>query len=482
MTTKQREVWPACVAGEPVETGETISVRDKARGSEIAVVAKGDAALLTRAIGAAHDARLEVARLSAVDRAAACRSVADQIDAQAESLAKLLVAEVGKTIREARTEVTRARDTFALAAEEAGRMFGEQLPLDVAESSRGVEGVTRRVPVGVCSLITPFNFPLNLAAHKVAPAMAAGCPWVLKPASATPLTALVLAEMVGEAGWPAGAFSVVPCSGSDSAPLVEDERPGLVTFTGSDEVGWELKARAGKKKVVLELGGDAACVIDASADLEHAAARVAFGGYYQAGQSCISVQRVLVHRDVAERFVRDLSARLAKLTVGDPASEDTDLGPLITEDDARRVDEWVREAVDGGAQLLVGGTPDPPFHPPTLLADVPDGCKLATEEAFGPVAHVRVFDDFDEAIELVNSSRYGLQAGVFTNDLTNAVRAWREFEVGGVVVNEVPSFRVDAMPYGGVKDSGMGREGVRSSIRDMTEERLLVLRGVGVGG
>jgi acyl-CoA reductase-like NAD-dependent aldehyde dehydrogenase len=332
------------------------------------------------------------------------------------------------------------------------------------------------VPIGPCSFISPFNFPLNLAAHKIAPAIAAGCPFVLKPASLTPLGALLIGEVLSETDLPAGAFSILPCPRNAADLFTTDDRLKLLSFTGSPEVGWELKRKAGKKKVVLELGGNAAVVVDADADLEDAVARVVFGAFYQSGQSCIGVQRILVHETVYESFKSKLVAATRELVCGDPKNEQTFVGPMISEREAIRLEEWIQAAVQAGGTLLCGGGRTGSVVEPSLLEDVPPGEKLVCEEAFGPVAVLSPFRDFGDALREVNRSRFGLQAGVFTRDLYKAMRAWNELEVGGVVIGDVPSWRVDHMPYGGVKESGLGREGIRFAIEDMTEIRMLVIR------
>ena len=351
------------------------------------------------------------------------------------------------------------------------------LELQVSPRARGFRGMTRRVPIGVCSLITPFNFPLNLVAHKVAPAIAAGCPFVLKPSERTPLGALVIGEILAETDLPRGAFSVVVCDTKTSAPLVEDPRIAFLSFTGGP-VGWDLRAHAGRKKVALELGGNAACIVDADpgVPLDHLVKRLAFGAYYQSGQSCISVQRIIAHESIAPRLSDALAHAVRALRCGDPHDESTDIGPVIDEASAKRIAEWVDEARAAGARVLVDGGRDGTMMRPWLLADVPHDCRLYREEVFGPVALIETVTDFDAALERANDARYGLQCGVFTARLDHAMRAWDQLEVGGVVVGDVPSVRVDNMPYGGVKDSGTGREGVRSTTGEMTEVRLLVLR------
>jgi acyl-CoA reductase-like NAD-dependent aldehyde dehydrogenase len=334
----------------------------------------------------------------------------------------------------------------------------------------------KRVPVGPCAFITPFNFPLNLAAHKIAPALAAGCPFVLKPASWTPVGALLIGEILAETNLPEGAFAILPCRSQDVAALVTDDRIKLLSFTGSPEVGWALKARAGKKRVLLELGGNAAVVVDEDADLDDAVQRIVFGAFYQSGQSCISVQRILGHASIYEALRDKLVEATRKLVVGDPKDELTFIGPVISEEDARRLEEWVRSAVAHGGRLLCGGNRRGALFEATLLEDVPKTENLCADEAFGPVAVLSRFTDFDAALAAVNDSIYGLQAGVFTRDLYKAMRAWDRLEVGGVLIGEVPSWRVDHMPYGGVKDSGLGREGIRFAMEEMTEIRLLVVR------
>jgi acyl-CoA reductase-like NAD-dependent aldehyde dehydrogenase len=369
-------------------------------------------------------------------------------------------------------------DTFRIAAGEATRIGGEVLELQVSERSRGYRGMTRRVPIGACSFITPFNFPLNLVAHKVAPAIAAGCPFVLKPSERTPIGALIIGEVLAETDLPDGAFSILPCTTGDASPLVEDDRIALLSFTGG-QIGWQLKARAGRKKVTLELGGNAACIVDADpgVPLETLIERLTFGAYYQSGQSCISVQRIYVHRAVYDSVRDRLAAAVRALRMGDPRDEAVSVGPVIDEAAAHRITQWIDDAVARGATRLVGGERAGTMVPAALLEHVPHDCDLYTQEAFGPVALIEPFDDFDEAVARVNDSAYGLQAGVFTGALANALHAWDRLEVGGVIVGDVPSFRVDNMPYGGVKRSGLGREGVRSAIDDMTEPRLLVIRG-----
>jgi acyl-CoA reductase-like NAD-dependent aldehyde dehydrogenase len=391
----------------------------------------------------------------------------------------MLQIEGGKAVQHARGEVARLIDTFRVAAEEAVRIGGEVLPLDLSAAAADYRGMWRRVPIGPCSFICPFNFPLNLAAHKIAPAIAAGCPFVLKPAPRTPLGALFLGSLLAETDLPDGAFSIVPCSIPDAAPLVEDDRIKLLSFTGSQRVGWDLKRRAGRKKVVLELGGNAACVVDEDADLDDAVARITIGSFHHAGQSCIGVQRVLVHEAIYDDFRDRLVAAARALPTGDPRDPETFLGPMIDEREAIRVEAWIEEAVTAGARVLCGGERRGALVTATVMEAVPKDQRVWCREVFGPVVVLRPFATFDEALAEVNDSDYGLQAGVFTRDIYKAHQAWDELEVGGVIIGDIPSWRVDHMPYGGVKESGFGREGLRYAIEDMTEIRLLVLRTPG---
>jgi acyl-CoA reductase-like NAD-dependent aldehyde dehydrogenase len=398
---------------------------------------------------------------------------------RAEELALSLCLEAGKPIRDARGEVARLIDTFRLASEESTRIYGEVMPLDISPRARGYTGFWKRVAIGPCSFISPFNFPLNLVAHKVAAALAVGCPFVLKPASFTPLGALLIGEILTETSLPKGAFSILPCSRSAADAFTTDERLKLLSFTGSPEVGWDLKARAGKKKVVLELGGNAAVVVDQGVDLDDVVQRILVGAFYQSGQSCISVQRILIHEAIFEPLRDRLVQATLGLVMGDPREETTFIGPMITEKEAERLESWIQSAVRRGARVLCGGKRRGNMHEATLLSEVPKDENLVCKEAFGPVAVLSKFKDLDEAFREVNDSAYGLQAGVFTRDIFRAHQAWEELEVGGVVINDIPSWRVDHMPYGGVKDSGLGREGVRFAMQDMTEIRMLVMRTPG---
>ncbi len=471
--------YPYFLAGQPAGGERELPVVNKYSGETVGRVALADATAVETAIAAAAAAADECRRLPAYARADVLQHVARRLAERREELARILAVEVGKPLRDARGEIGRAIDTFHFAAGEALRLRGEYLPLDISPRAAGYEGICRRFAVGPCALIVPFNFPVNLAAHKIAPAVAAGCPFVLKPASLTPISALLLGELLAETPWPRAGFSILPCGREAADPLVTDERIRLLSFTGSPAVGWELKRRAGRKKVVLELGGNAACVIAPDADLDYALPRVIMGAFCQSGQSCISVQRLLVHESIYADLVPRLVEAAQGLRGGDPLEEETFLGPLITEAEARRVESWVNAAAARGARVLCGGRRHGPMYEATLVEGVPDDEPLASDEVFGPVAVVEPYASFEEACRRVNASRYGLQAGVFTGDLHAAFYAFRELEVGGVVINDVPSFRVDHMPYGGVKDSGFGREGIRYAIEEMTELRLLVLNRAG---
>jgi acyl-CoA reductase-like NAD-dependent aldehyde dehydrogenase len=355
-------------------------------------------------------------------------------------------------------------------------MTGEVQPLDISPRAKGYQGIWKRVPIGPCSFISPFNFPLNLAAHKIAPALAVGCPFVIKPASRTPLGTIIIGEILAETDLPKGAFSVLPASRDGADLFTTDDRLKLLSFTGSPGVGWELKAKAGKKKVVLELGGNAAVIVDKDADLDDAVERIVFGAFYQSGQSCIGVQRIVAHAAIYDELRDRLVAKTKALVAGNPHDRDTFIGPMISEGEARRLDNWISQAVEAGATLLCGGGREGAMLQATLLENVGRDTAVYTEEAFGPVAILSKFTSFDAALEEVNDSKFGLQAGLFTRDLFKALDAWDRLEVGGVVINDVPSYRVDNMPYGGVKDSGLGREGVRFAMEDMTEIRNLVIR------
>jgi acyl-CoA reductase-like NAD-dependent aldehyde dehydrogenase len=418
----------------------------------------------------------EVTRhLPAYERGRILREISAGIKARREELGRLIALEAGKPIRDALVEVDRATLTFRLGAEEAERMTGELIPLDLMPSSKDRVGITRRFPIGPIAAISPFNFPLNLAAHKLAPAIATGNPIVLKPPSADPLVMLAVAEIVEAAGVPEGMVSILPMTRELGDRMVADERFKLLTFTGSPSVGWRMKERAGKKKVVLELGGNAGAIVDASADLDWAVRRILVGAYAYSGQVCISVQRLFVHEAVWESFMARFVDGVKGLKLGDPLDPTTDVGPMVDANQASRTQRWVDEAVALGGKVLAGGQADGTFFPPTVLTDVPNHAQVCSNEAFAPLVVAAPFATLDEAIAKVNDSMFGLQTGVFTNDLAGAWRAFGELEVGGVIINDIPTYRIDHMPYGGVKDSGLGREGLRWAMEDMTEIRIMVL-------
>jgi aldehyde dehydrogenase (NAD+) len=470
--------YPYYLANAPVFANEALAVTDKYSGAVATRVALADAKAIDAGIAAAHAARHAMAALPPYARRDVLQHCVRRFTERAEEFALALCIEAGKPIRDARGEVARLVDTFRAASEEATRIHGEVPSLEISPRARGYRGMWKRVPVGPCSFISPFNFPLNLAAHKVAPAIAAGCPFVLKPASRTPVGALLIGEVLAETDLPKGAFSILPAHRDGADLFTTDPRLKLLSFTGSPEVGWALKAKAGDKKVVLELGGNAACVVDETQGphLDFVVERLVFGGFYQSGQSCISVQRILVHESLYDALREKLVARVRALKHGDPKDEATFIGPMIDEREAARLEEWIQSAVKAGGKLLCGGRRDGAMLEATVLEDVPKSERVVADEAFGPVVVLSRFSDFEAALAEVNDSRFGLQAGVFTDDLHRAMRAWDVLEVGGVVVGDVPSWRVDTMPYGGVKQSGLGREGVRFAIEEMTEVRLLVVR------
>ena len=471
-----KAAYPYYLANQAIYANQDLIVTDKYTGAIATRVALANAVVIDQAIAAAVQAQAPMAQMAAYERQQVLDHCVLRFRERAEELAQSLCIEAGKPIKDARGEVTRLIDTFRIASEECTRIHGETISLDISPRAKGYRGMTKRVPIGACSFISPFNFPLNLAAHKVAPAIAAGCPFILKPASFTPIGALIIGEVLAETALPVGAFSILPCARDGADLFTTDERLKLLSFTGSPEVGWQLKAKAGKKKVTLELGGNAACIVDADANIDDAVQRLVFGAFYQSGQSCISVQRILIHASIYETVKTKLVAATQKLVMGNPQDENTFIGPMISVKEAERLHSWIVEAVNQGASLLCGGQRDGAMLAATLLENVPETTSLYREEAFGPAAILSSFTDFDDALAQVNNSRFGLQAGIFTRDLYKAHKAWDTLEVGGVVIGDVPSWRVDHMPYGGVKDSGLGREGIRYAIEDMTEIRLLVVR------
>jgi acyl-CoA reductase-like NAD-dependent aldehyde dehydrogenase len=470
------EKYPYYLANVAEQPNTDLAVTDKYTGEIATRVALADSAAIDRGIAATVAAAEPFAAMPPYERQAVLNHCGRRFTERAEELALALCIEAGKPINDSRGEVGRLIDTFRVAAEESVRMSGEVQNLEIAPRAKGYRGMFKRVPIGPCSFISPFNFPLNLAAHKVAPAIAVGCPFVLKPASLTPIGALIIGETLAETDLPKGAFSILPCRRDGAELFTEDDRLKLLSFTGSPGVGWALKAKAGKKQVVLELGGNAACVVDADADLEDATRRIVFGAFYQSGQSCIGVQRILVHDSIYEPFKEKLVTATRALKSGDPKDEDTFIGPMISEKEAGRLEDWIRSAIDAGGDLLCGGQRDGAMLQATLLENVSADQDVCTKEAFGPVAVLSRFGDFKKAVAEVNNSVFGLQAGIFTRDLPKALYAWDHLEVGGVVIGDVPSWRVDNMPYGGVKDSGLGREGVKFAMEDMTEIRNLIIR------
>jgi acyl-CoA reductase-like NAD-dependent aldehyde dehydrogenase len=472
------ERYPLYLANRPQRPNTALEVTNKYSGALATRVAQADERTIDEAIQRAVAAFEQTRRMRGFERQAVLNHVVRRVGERHEELARALAIEAGKPIRDARGEVTRLVDTFRVAAEESVRVEGEYIALDISQRAADYEGMWRRFPLGPCSFITPWNFPLNLVAHKIAPAIAVGNPWVLKPASRTPVGALLLGEILAETDLPEGAFSILPCSREGADRFATDERLKLLSFTGSPEVGWALKAKAGKKRVLLELGGNAACIVDADAahDLDRVVERLVFGAFYQSGQSCISVQRIIAHASLYDELKRRLVERTKKLKAGDPLAEDTFLGPIISEGDAKRIEQWVNEAVSGGARVLCGGRRNGAFYDATLVENVPVSQRLYCDEVFGPVALLELFEDFADACRRVNGSAYGLQAGLFTNDLRHVQHAYEVLDVGAVMINDVPSLRVDNMPYGGVKESGLGREGVRFAMQEMTEIKLLVWR------
>jgi acyl-CoA reductase-like NAD-dependent aldehyde dehydrogenase len=465
---------PLLVAGEWVETGEWQEVRSPYSGDVVGRVAKAGAEVTRRAIDAAEDAMREP--LPAHKRAEILVKVAGALGRRHDEVARIISDEAGKPMKAAKIEASRAMSTYTFAAVEARKLTGETIAMDASQAGEGKLALTLREPAGVVGAISPFNFPLNLVAHKIAPALAAGCAVVLKPASQTPLSALLLAELETEAGLPPGWLNVLVGPSSEIGDvLVEDERVKVLTFTGSSAVGWGLRERAPRKKVNLELGNSTPLIVEDDADIEAAASATATHGFSFAGQSCISIQRVYVQQDRYDDFVGRLVPKVEELVLGDPADEETDVGPVIDADARNRILEWLGEARRAGAEILTGGELEGELIKPTVVANASPDLKVSCEEVFGPVVVVNSYDTLDEAISLANGTRYGLQAGIFTASLDSAFEAAQRLEFGGVTVNEAPTFRADQMPYGGVKDSGNTREGPAYAVREFTEPRLVVI-------
>jgi len=455
--------------------GDAYEVASPYDGAPVALVHRASPEDVEHAIVAAVAAFEETRHLPSWRREEILTAISQGIAARREELGRTIALEAGKPLKTALIEVDRAVFTFKIAAEESKRIYGEIVPLDWLPGNENRRAEVRRVPLGVISGISPFNFPLNLVAHKVAPALAAGNPILLRPASQTPVAAIRLGEIVRESGWPEGAFAVLPCSTDVARPLVEDDRIKKLTFTGSPAVGWALKGKAGRKRVTLELGGNAAVIVNDDADVDYAAERIAWGGFTNAGQTCISVQRVYVHEHVYDRFASELVRRVEQLKVGDPLDPDVDVGPLIDADNADRVEEWLDEAKAAGAEVLTGGEREGSVWRPTVLANAGEQLRVSCEEVFAPLLTLTKFSDVDEAIAAAGRSDFGLQGGIFTNDVRVIERAFDRIDVGGLMVNDVPTFRIDHMPYGGVKSSGLGREGIRYAIDEMTELKLLAV-------
>ncbi len=461
------------IGGKWIKSGEAVEVRSPFDDSLVAIVHRATQDQIEMAIDMATDAFQIYRKLPVWKRAQALEKISSEIAARREEFAQTMALEAGKPIRTARIEVDRAIFTFKVAAEESRRIYGEIVPLDWQPGMEDREAQIRHVPLGPVAGITPFNFPINLVAHKVAPALAAGDPIIIRPASQTPVSALKLAEIIAEAGLPEGTFSVVPSTTEAANPLVEDDRIRLLTFTGSPAVGWGLKTRAGRKRVTLELGGNAGVIVHRDADYKYAAERVAWGGFSYAGQSCISVQRVYVHNDIYQSFQDELVRKVKALKVGDPLDEATDVGPVIDAGAAERVEAWVKEAHEAGAKVLTGGARDGNLWQPTILEDIKPEMRVSCQEVFAPLVGLYRYTDVREAIREVDESDFGLQAGLFTKDMAVIHDAIENIEVGGLMVNDVSTFRIDHMPYGGVKQSGTGREGLRYAIEEMSEIKLI---------
>ncbi len=470
-----KEKYPLLLGGRHVETPDILNIINPLNGEVVSKVCRAAHKEAETAIEVAGKAKDVISKLPSHEKANILRSIADKISDKKEELARIMTLESGKPISDSRGEVDRAVLTFKIASEEAVRIGGEFIPLDRNKISEGRWGITRRFPAGPVLGITPFNFPLNLVAHKIAPSIAAGNPIILKPASKTPVTALVLGDIIVESGLPEGGLSVLPCSSEIAEKIITDERIKVLSFTGSASVGWRLKAKANQKKVILELGGNAGVVIDEACDLEYAVTRCVTGAFSYAGQVCISVQRIYIHEKVYDRFQALFLEKVKALKIGDPMNDSTNIGPIIDAENIERVETWVNEAVEKGAKALTGGRKKANFYEPTVLLDTTPEMKVSCMEVFAPVVTLAKVKDFKEGLDAVNNSIYGLQAGVFTDNLKHAHTAFETLEVGGVIVNDVPAYRVDHMPYGGVKMSGFGREGIRYAIEEMTELRLMVV-------
>lgn len=461
-------------AGSFIETGTPLEVVNPYTAEVFARTWLAGPDELETAIQRGKEAEEEMKELPSHRKYRALMQVSQGIKEKRFSLAESLARQSGKPMKYALGETDRAVQGFLIAAEESKRLPREYIPIDWTPKGEGREGLVRHFPRGLTAGISPFNFPMNLAVHKIAPALAAGNPIILKPARSTPLSVLELAKIIDQTDLPRGALSVLPMDRQAGNQLVTDERIRMLSFTGSPEVGWKMKQRAGKKKVALELGGNAGVIVSSSAEVEDAVNKSVFGGFAYSGQVCIHAQRIYVHKDIYDGFSQRFVEQVEKLRKGDPLKEDTDISVLIDQHEANRVEEWVNQAVEQGARILTGGQKTGGYYEPTVLTNTRRDMKVCAQEIFGPVVTLEPFDDFGEAVEEVNNSDYGLQAGVFTNNIKEMNMAYEKLEVGGVIINHVPTFRVDQMPYGGMKDSGFGREGISYSIREMTEPKLLV--------
>ena len=468
------KTYDILIGNELTKGTSVIPVVNPFTGEPFAEVYLADSIEIDKAINLAEEAFKKTRVLPSYQRSRICAEVASGIQDRSDEFSKIIAQESGKPLIYARAEVARSVSTFEIASQEALRLDGEMLTLDITESAHGKAGLTRRFPIGPIAGISPFNFPLNLVAHKVAPALACGNPIIIKPASSTPLTALLLGEIVQNTQAIEGSLSVLPCTSKNATPLVEDPRLKMVTFTGSPNVGWDIKKRAGRKKVVLELGGNAGVIVEPDAEIDLAAKKIAFGAFVYSGQVCISIQRVYIHASKYDDFLESLISETQAFRPGDPLDEKVTMGPMIDLENAERIESWVNEAVAEGAKIQTGGKRDKSYYPPTILTNVNPNLPVACSEAFGPILIVNSYTNFNDAIKAVNNTDFGLQAGVFTNNMNKALGAFNQLDVGGVVINDIPTFRVDNMPYGGVKDSGFGREGIKYSLREMTEIKLLV--------
>jgi acyl-CoA reductase-like NAD-dependent aldehyde dehydrogenase len=469
------QVYKTLIGGSWRGGKELLQVTNKYTGEVIGSVPLTDKESFEQAILAAQQGFSLISSLPAYERSKILRRTSEIIDSQKEEIANIIAQEAGKALKHAKAEVERGVQTFRFASEEAKSIHGETVPMDAGLGGEKRIGFYLRFPVGIVAAISPFNFPLNLVAHKVAPAIAAGCSVILKPASTTPLTSLKLGEIMMEAGLPDGALNVIVGSGSTVGNwLVTDQRVSMITFTGSPPVGRDIKSQSGLKKVTLELGSNSACIIDESAELDMAVSRCIVGSFGYAGQVCIAVQRIYIHSKVHDEFTRRFLRGTEQLKLGDPLDPDTDVGPMINEGEAKRTESWVKEATDGGATILIGGKRRGNLYEPTVLTNVKPDMKVMAQEVFAPVVCFVPFDDFSEAVRMTDDSIYGLQAGVYTSNIENAFLAVKGIKTGGVIINDIPTFRADQMPYGGVKESGIGREGLKFAIEEMTDIKMVV--------